>query len=133
MIDHFHVDDYKWKISDYGDIEDDMLTLHAVLELKGLLAQLPPLYMGEEKHVCNPLAAPLFQKTLQGLPKTLMVLCEYDYLRLSAETFCRKMVRDGVDCRTLLYCGVDHAFIDKIGHYPQVYDLATELAYDIKR
>lgn len=133
MIDHFQIDDFKWKVSNYGDIEDDMLTLHAVLELKGLLSQLPPLYMGEEMHVRNPLAAPLFQKTLQGLPKTLMVLCEFDYLRLSSEAFCRKMMREGMECKTLLYRGMDHAFIDKTGDYPQAYDLASEIARDMKR
>lgn len=85
----------------------------------------------EDGPVKDPLAAPLCQKSLSGLPKTLTVLCEYDYLRLSAEAFARKLERDGVENRTILYRGMDHAFIDKVGDYPQAYDAAVEIAKDM--
>ena len=33
--------------------------------------------------------------------------------------------------RTILYRGMDHAFIDKVGDYPQAYDAAVEIAKDM--
>lgn len=133
LVDNFKLDDYKWKMSDYEIPDDDMLAMGAALSLKAMTAGMPYLYMGEEGHVKDPLAAPLCQETLVGLPETLMVLCEYDYLRLSEEAFGRKLVRDGGSLRTILYRGMDHAFIDKTGDYPQAYDLAIEIAKDVRR
>lgn len=133
LVDNFKLDDYKWKMSDYQIPEDDLLAMGAALSLKAMTAEMPYLYMGVDGHVKDPLAAPLCQESLAGLPETLLVLCEYDYLRLSGEAFGRKLVRDEVALRTILYRGMDHAFIDKIGDYPQAYDLAMEIAKDVRR
>lgn len=131
LVDNFKLDDYKWKMSDYDIPETDLLAQGAALSLKAMTAEMPRLYMGEEGHVKNPLAAPLCQESLSGLPRTLVILCEYDYLRLSGEAFCRKLVRGGVETRSILYRGMDHAFIDKTGDYPQAYDAAAEIAKDM--
>lgn len=133
LVDNFKLDDYKWRMADYEIPEGDFLAMGAAVSLKAMTAEMPYLYMGEDGHVKNPLAAPLCQESLSGLPRTLLVLCEYDYLRLSGEAFARKMGRDGVPVRTILYRGMDHAFIDKTGDYPQAYDVAVEIAADIQK
>lgn len=133
LVDNFRLEDYRWRMSDYDIRDEDTFAASATVSLKALTAEMPLLYMGEEGHVRNPLAAPLCQESLFGLPETLMILCEYDYLRLSGEAFGRKMQRDGVRARTVLYRGMDHAFIDKIGDCPQAYDVGVLIAGDIRR
>ena len=96
-----------------------------------MTAEMPLLYTGKDEHVKDPLAAPLCAEDLSYLPKTLNVLCEYDYLRLQGEAFSRKLVREGVDVRTILYQGMDHEFVDRVGYCPQAYDLAAEIAKDL--
>ena len=93
----------------------------------------PQIYMGHVGEVTDPIAAPLHQESLAGLPRTFLALGEFDYLRLSGEAFGRKLRRDGVEHSIFLYKGMNHAFIDKIGVYPQAYDVAMELAEEIIR
>lgn len=131
LVDNFKLDDYKWKMSEYDIPEDDVLAMGAALSLKAMTAEMPLLYTGKDEHVKDPLAAPLCAEDLSYLPKTLNVLCEYDYLRLQGEAFSRKLVREGVDVRTILYQGMDHEFVDRVGYCPQAYDLAAEIAKDL--
>lgn len=132
LVDNFKMEDYRWKLSEYEIPEEDFLAMGAAVSLKAMTAEMPGLYMGEDGHVKNPLAAPLCAENLSYLPKTLNVLCEYDYLRLQGEAFSRKLIREGVDVRTILYRGMDHEFVDKMGYCPQAYDVAVEIAKDIK-
>lgn len=131
LVDNFKLDDYRWKMSEYEIPEDDFLAMGAAVSLKAMTAEMPGLYMGEDGHVKNPLAAPLCAEDLSYLPKTLNALCEFDYLRLQGEAFSRKLIREGVDVRTILYRGMDHEFVDKTGYCPQAYDVAAEIAKDI--
>ena len=125
-------DDYRFKLSDYEIPEDDELAVGAALSLKAMVGAMGFLYTGEEK-VVDPIAAPLLQEDYIDFPKTTVALCEYDYLRLSGEAFARKLDRDGVEHRTILYKGMDHSFIDETGRCPQAYDLAMEIAGDLKK
>ena len=133
LVDNFKMEDYRWRLADYEIPDDDLLAQGAAVSLKVMADRMPCLYMGKEGHVKDPLAAPLCQETLAGLPQTLMVLCEYDFLRLSGEAFARKLIRDGVSLRAILYRGMDHAFIDRTGDCPQAYDAAAEMAEDLKK
>lgn len=131
LVDNLKLDDYKWKMSEYEIPEEDFLAMGAAVSLKAMTAEMPMLYTGESGHVKNPLAAPLCAEDLSYLPKTFNALCEYDYLRLQGEAFSRKLAREGVDVRTVLYRGMDHEFVDKTGYCPQAYDVAVEIAKDI--
>lgn len=131
LVDNFRMEDYRWKLSEYEIPEDDFLAMGAAVSLKAMTAEMPGLYMGVEGHVTDPLAAPLCAKDLSYLPKTLNVLCEYDYLRLQGEAFSRKLAKEGVDVRTVLYRGMDHEFVDRTGYCPQAYDAAAEIAKDV--
>lgn len=133
LVDNFRLEDYRWKMSEYEIPDDDQLAVGAALSLKAMTAEMPFLYTGKDEHVKDPLAAPLCAEDLSYLPKTLNILCEYDYLRLQGEAFSRKLTRQGVDVRTILYQGMDHEFVDRTGYCPQAYDLAAEIAEDLMK
>lgn len=132
FINNVRTDDYKWKLSDYEIPDTDFIAMGSATELKLTSEVMAGIYMGENGRVTDPLAAPIFQESLEGLPQTFMAICEFDYLRLSDEAFGRMMNRDGVVNRVVIYKGMDHSFIDKVGDCPQAVDVAMEIAKDIK-
>lgn len=132
LVDSMRLEDYRWRASDYEIKDDDTLTLGAAFSLAALTGQMPMLYIGEPGHVLDPVAAPLLLEDISFMPRTLMAVSEFDYLRLQGEAFSRKMEREGVSHRTLLYRGMDHEFINRMGYCPQAYDLAIEIAKELK-
>lgn len=131
IVNNVRTDDFRWRLSDYEIPDADMYAIGAATELKATSEAMARWYMGLDEKITDPLAAPLFQDSLKGLPRTFMAVCEFDYLRLSCEAFARKMDRDKVENRVILYKGMNHSFIDKIGDCPQAYDLAVEIAKEI--
>ncbi len=63
-----------------------------------------------------------------GLPQTLLILAEYDGLRLEGEFYGRKLLQAGVPVRVLRYGGVCHGFFDALGSLPQSEAAAREIA-----
>jgi acetyl esterase len=61
----------------------------------------------------------------------VILTAEYDPLRLEAEAFARKLTRASVRTRLIRSRGMDHAFMDKIGLYPQAEDCIEEIAGEI--
>ncbi len=61
-------------------------------------------------------------------PPTLMVTAEYDYLRIEGEEFARRLAEAGVAVRAVRYRGMEHAFFDKLGLFPQAADVVGEMA-----
>ena len=133
LVDNLRLPDYKWKYSVYEIPDEDELAMGAALSLKMMTAEMPRLYMGKEEHVTEPLAAPLCAEDLSYMPMTLTTICEYDYLRLQDEAFVRKLTREGVKNRGILYKGMDHEYIDRVGYCPQAYDTAMEIVRDLGR
>lgn len=72
--------------------------------------------------LCEQYVSPLLADDLSGLPKTLVVVAEDDFLRVQGEAYAKKLVENNVDCRAIRYKGVDHAFLDKLGLYSQAED-----------
>jgi acetyl esterase len=89
-------------------------------------------YLEKDEDLKNPYVSPLLAQDLSNLPETLIITAEYDYLRLEGEAFARRLSNSGVTVKTIRYNGIDHAFIDKIGIYPQAEDCAEEIASSIK-
>ena len=48
------------------------------------------------------------------------------------EHMAKVLAEDGVPVKTIRYCGVAHAFIDKLGFVPQAEDLCIEIAKAMK-
>ncbi len=130
LVDNPRLPDYRWRASDYEIDDQDTLALGAAFSLAALTGEMPLLYCGKEGHILDPLASPLCAEDLSYLPKTLIAVCEYDYLRLQGEAFIRKLQREGVCTRPFLYKGMDHEFVNRVGYCPQAWDVAVEIAKD---
>lgn len=121
------VEDYKFDLNIYNIKEDYELVKNAIM----MITNFPPIsaiYVDEVKETENKYVSPLLADNLRDMPKTLIVTAEYDYLTLEAEAYARKLIRDGVKTKVIRYNGVDHAFIDKLGVYPQAQDCLNEIA-----
>jgi acetyl esterase/lipase len=121
------IEDYNFDLSLYNIKHNHDLIKSTILALK----QLPPvhqLYLEEGESRENPMVSPLWEEDLSGLAPALIVTAEYDSLRLEAESYARKLIRHGVDVQMIQYNGMDHAFMDKLGIYPQAQDLMDEVA-----
>ena len=90
-------------------------------------------YAGE-LDVHSPLLSPghASKAELEKMPPTLIVVASYDYLRPFALDYGRKLETAGVKVKTICYEGMFHAFIDKIGLYPQAEDCANEIVKTFK-
>lgn len=77
-----------------------------------------------ESMFISPLNAP--ESLLKKMPKTLFMVGEFDPLRLQGEAFYKKMKLAGGDITYLRYNGMIHAFMDKVGDFPQADDALLE-------
>lgn len=123
--------EYNWDISQYNIKDNNKMIIDCVLGLSDESA-VRDLYVqlanAEDIYI-----SPLLAKDFSKLPKTLVVNAEYDFLRIQGEVYVKKLLAAGVDARNIRYSGMDHAFIDKCGIYPQAEDCIREIAGDIKK
>ena len=61
------------------------------------------------------------------LPPTLLLLSEYDGLRLEGEFYASQLQAAGVTVREVRYRGMSHGFLDRLGIYPQAEDAVNEI------
>lgn len=125
------VEDYKFDINLYNMKYDDELIKYAIMMIKNF----PPLtkmYLEDEKEADNPYVSPLLAENLKNMPKTLIVVAEFDYLTLEGEAYARKLIKSGVETKVIRYNGIDHGFLDKLGVYPQAQDCVNEIAKAFK-
>lgn len=66
----------------------------------------------------DPWVSPILLDTLRGLPPMLICIAEFDYLRVVQEMFYYKF-KDTHDIEMICFDGVNHAFLDKLGVFPQ--------------
>jgi acetyl esterase/lipase len=125
-------DDFEWTLDAYDISHHHDLVRGVVLSLADADSFFNDLYLQGMADVTHPLVSPLFADDLSSLPPTLIVTAEYDYLRLEGEAYARKLSRAGVPTRLVQYRGMDHAFMDKLGDYPQADDCMNEIAKGLK-
>ncbi len=124
-------DDFRWSLDEY-DIRHNHDLIRGVVRSLGE-GRIDTLYLQGKADATDPYVSPLLADDLGGLPPALIIEAEYDYLRLEGEAYGRKLIRSGVSARMIRYNGMDHAFMDKIGLYPQAADCMKEIAKEIKR
>lgn len=61
------------------------------------------------------------------LPPTFIAVGEHDFLKIETLAYARKLVMAGVETKTIVYKGLGHAFIDRIGYLPQSEDCVIEM------
>ncbi|WP_252231910.1 alpha/beta hydrolase [Clostridium sp. ZBS15] len=121
--------EYDWNISQYNMQSNVELIKDKVTALMDN-TMIKKLYLkGEDpeyKYI-----SPLLENNFSNLPKTLVITAEYDFLRVQDEVYVKNLIDAGVDAKNIRYNGVNHAFIDKCGLYPQAEDCFDEIAKDI--
>ncbi|WP_232819444.1 alpha/beta hydrolase [Exiguobacterium sp. TNDT2] len=125
-------DDYEWTLDRYEIKHHHDLIRGVVMALGDSENLLNQIYLQGKAELTDPLVSPLFADDVNGLPPALIITAEYDYLRLEGEAYARKLARDGVPTRLIQYRGMDHAFMDKLGDYPQAEDCMIEIANGMK-
>ena len=78
---------------------------------------LQKLYLQGRTSPRDPLASPIYRQA--PFCPLLIQYAEYDYLRLQAEAFARRSAAMGTEVDTVLYQGLNHAFLDLFGIVPQ--------------
>lgn len=61
------------------------------------------------------------------LPPTFVTVGEHDFLKIETLAYARKLTLAGVDTTTIVYKGLGHAYIDKVGYFPQSEDCIQEM------
>lgn len=67
-------------------------------------------------------------RQLAELPESLTIIGEYDPLRFQGEAFVEKVRLSGGQANYVRYNGMTHAFMDKVGDFPQADDALREAA-----
>jgi acetyl esterase/lipase len=124
--------EYVWDLSEYNIRHHRELIEGIILALRGDVLLLRSIYL-QGHDPADPLVSPLYVADASGLAPTLILTAEYDALRLEAEAFARKLTKASVRIRLIRYNGMDHAFMDKIGLYPQAEDCIEEIAAEVRR
>ena len=125
---------HRWSLEAY-EIRNHREYIEQILGFVGAdhgRPKLHELYLQGRIDVTHPHMSPLLAD-LHGMPETLIITGEFDFLRLENEAYARKLARSGVKTTVIRYNGVDHAFMDKIGLYPQAEDCMTEIALRVRR
>lgn len=103
-----------------------------IYETRGSFDTMKAAYLDDPKEALNPLASPLLAEDLSGMPPTLIMAAEYDYLTQQAEEFAKRLTEAGVDTHFYLYRGMGHAFFEHTGEFPQAEDCTDEAAKAIR-
>lgn len=69
----------------------------------------------------HPYISPSLGK-LEGMPPAIILLGEYDFLRLEDDTYAHKLAAAGVPVKLVRYKGLTHGFADQVGVTPQAED-----------
>lgn len=64
---------------------------------------------------------------LKGMPPTIILFGEYDFLRIEDDAYALKLKESGVKVKTVRYKGLSHGFADQVGVTPQAEDSLIEI------
>jgi acetyl esterase len=84
------------------------------------------------KDITVPYLSP-YQGELSGMPPTILLVGEYDFLVPECKAFAKKLTLAGVSTETIIYKGIMHAFLDSMGVLPQAEDSVLEVIEFVKR
>lgn len=126
-------EDFNWSIDQYEIRNHAEIITPLVTALGESSRGIFQIYLQNNAEITDPHVSPLLSDQLSGMPETLIVTAEFDYLKVECEAYAAKLVRGGVPTKLIQYNGTDHAFMDKSGLYPQAEDLMNEIAKEIKR
>ena len=124
---------YRWD-KDYYKIpkEEEYYISSRMERLKNASTGMNLFYTGN-KQGTNPQVSIVYQEDFSAFPETVVAIGEYDFLRISADLFAKKLKKAGKLKKAIRYQGCDHGFFDMFGIMPQAEDIAWQLIKEIKR
>lgn len=128
LVDFSEVSKGSWSIDHYNLEKDKELIRQELITTKESLSFIQTLYLTNLEDVMLPLVSPLLRKEKRNLPPITMITAEFDFLRLQGEEFSAQLMEAEVPVRHFEYKGMAHAFVRKLGYYPQAADAIIEIA-----
>lgn len=132
LVDLSDISRDSWNITHYSMAVDEELIRRELITMKESLYFIQTLYLENLEDVLIPLVSPLLRENKGRMPPVFVTTAEFDFLRLQAEQFASQLIDRGLPVRHIEYKGMDHAFVRKLGYYPQAYDAIIELALHFK-
>lgn len=118
---------FNWDIDLYENQYNEEKIYDFINSLKDCEELLKKLYIQSDIDIRREDLSPIFNKNLSKAKKTLITVSEYDYLRVQGEAYGKLIHKAGVETKIIRYEGVNHAFLDNLGIYPQAEDTINEI------
>ncbi len=121
--------DYCFSLDDYDIDPSQRAEIEALVNTIARSRHEIPLFLVDSEAVARSAdVSPLYDTDFSGLPKTLLICAEYDYLTTQGYAYAARLRQAGVSVQAMLYRGVGHSFVDKLGAFPQSADALCEAA-----
>lgn len=118
---------FNWDIDLYENPYKEEKIYNFINSLRKCEDLVQKLYIQRELDPRREDLSPIFNKNLSKAKKTLIAVSEYDYLRVQGEAYGKLIHKAGVETKIIRYEGVNHAFLDNLGIYPQAEDTINEI------
>lgn len=125
--------DYSFRLDDY--IIEDSAREQLIPRIQALYnasKRTPSGYLPEGVDSRNSAVSPLWDSRFDQLPPTLLITAQYDYLTQQSRAYAVRLAREAVPVTWINYCGMTHAFVDRVGVFPQADDSLREAAAFIR-
>ncbi|STB41979.1 alpha/beta hydrolase fold domain-containing protein [Clostridium perfringens] len=118
---------FNWDIDLYDNPYKEEKIYNFINSLRNCEDLVQKLYIQRELDPRREDLSPIFNKNLSKAKKTLIAVSEYDYLRVQGEAYGKLIHKAGIETKIIRYEGVNHAFLDNFGIYPQAEDTINEI------
>ena len=118
---------FNWDIDLYKNPYKEEKIYNFINSLRNCEDLVQKLYIQRELDPRREDLSPIFNKNLSKAKKTLITVSEYNYLRVQGEAYGKLIHKAGVETKIIRYEGVNHAFLDNLGIYPQAEDTINEI------
>jgi len=136
---NYHTQDiYDWSWELFPVVEDERELVRNRIERIRKSIEIPAeksVYIQGKTTYEDPLVSVVYasDKQLEEFPPMVVAVSEYDYLRIGAEYFSRRLYELGREIRLICYRGCDHGFLDLFGTEPQAEEVLLDMADEIHR
>jgi acetyl esterase/lipase len=120
-----------WKADAYDNPQKDPVIAFQSSYIGEQNSELNGWYVPADTDKYIPYLSPIVASTV-GLPETLVITAEYDFLRIECEEYSKMLKKADVPSRHIRYGGITHGTFDRLGYAPQVEDIINEIAKDLR-
>jgi acetyl esterase/lipase len=120
-----------WEADKYDNPQGDSVIAFQSSYIGKQNSELNDWYVPADTNKYIPYLSPI-AGSAEGLPKTLVITAEYDFLRIECEEYSRMLKKARVPNRHIRYGGITHGTFDRLGYAPQVEDMVNEIAKDLR-